>query len=245
MSSCSDEFLDAEDFLSSSPPGSPANLEETKRLDASVEHQDGEEKSTDDKILEEESLTVQEIEKRRDDAVAIKDEGNLLFKSGSFSEALVKYTEALDLCPLKCGVERSVIYANRAACHIKLDSPEAAILDCNESLNLQPDYMRCLERRATLLESKDRLSDALEDYKKILQFDPSNQKARYACATLPERIRIQNEKMKEEMLGQLKQLGNLILKPFGLSTDNFKVQKNPESEGYSINFVQNASTSSQ
>lgn len=34
----------------------------------------------------------------------------------------MKYTEALDLCPLKCAVERSVIYANRAACHIKLVS---------------------------------------------------------------------------------------------------------------------------
>lgn len=55
-------------------------------------------------------------------------------------------------------------------------------MDCNESLNLQPDYAKCLERRATLLESKDRLSDALEDYKKILQLDPSNQKARHACA---------------------------------------------------------------
>lgn len=34
----------------------------------------------------------------------------------------MKYTEALDVCPLKCAVERSVIYANRAACHIKLVS---------------------------------------------------------------------------------------------------------------------------
>ncbi|CAH8830350.1 unnamed protein product [Trichobilharzia szidati] len=175
----------------------------------------------------------------------MKDEGNVLFKSALFSEALSKYTEALDLCPLKYCIERSVIYANRAACHIKLDSPEAALLDCNESLNLQPDYVKCLERRATLLESKDRLTDALEDYEKLLRLDPNNQRARYACATLPERIKIQNEKMKEEMLGQLKQLGNLILKPFGLSTNNFKVQKNPDSEGYSINFVQNAPTSSQ
>ncbi|VDQ17365.1 unnamed protein product [Trichobilharzia regenti] len=55
-------------------------------------------------------------------------------------------------------------------------------MDCNESLNLQPDYVKCLERRATLLESKDRLTDALEDYEKLLRLDPNNQRARYACA---------------------------------------------------------------
>lgn len=54
---------------------------------------------------------------------------------------------------------------------------------------------------------------------------------------MPERIRIQNEKMKDEMIGQLKQLGNMFLKPFGISTDNFKLNKNPDSESYSINFV--------
>ncbi|CAH8830347.1 unnamed protein product [Trichobilharzia szidati] len=242
MSSCSDDFVDADDCSTGSFSPKP---EEIKGFDASSENDEREVKTEEERKREENSLTDLEIETRRDDAVKMKDEGNVLFKSALFSEALSKYTEALDLCPLKYCIERSVIYANRAACHIKLDSPEAALLDCNESLNLQPDYVKCLERRATLLESKDRLTDALEDYEKLLRLDPNNQRARYACATLPERIKIQNEKMKEEMLGQLKQLGNLILKPFGLSTNNFKVQKNPDSEGYSINFVQNAPTSSQ
>ncbi|VDP93847.1 unnamed protein product [Echinostoma caproni] len=58
-----------------------------------------------------------------------------------------------------------------------------------------------------------------------------------AQLTLPDRIKEQQEKMKEQMFDQLKQLGNMVLKPFGLSTENFKVQKNPDSEGYSINFV--------
>ncbi|CAH8476881.1 unnamed protein product [Heterobilharzia americana] len=225
MSSCSDEFVDAHEFSPGSSGRLSPNIEDSKHSETSAAIDVNGEKSLEDREREEDSLTVQEIEKRRDDAMLLKD----------------KETHFLN----QCCVERSVIYANRAACHIKLDSPEAALLDCNESLSLQPDYVKCLERRATLLESKDRLTDAFEDYKKLLQLDPGNQRARHACATLPERIQIQNEKMKEEMLGQLKQLGNLILKPFGLSTNNFKVQKNPDSEGYSINFVQNAGTSSQ
>ncbi|KAA0183678.1 Tetratricopeptide repeat protein 1 [Fasciolopsis buskii] len=182
-------------------------------------------------------LDCDELEKRRISAQEIKEKGNELFKGADYSEALQRYTEALDLCPLKFATDRSVMFSNRAACHIKLDAPESALSDCDAALALQPDYLKCLMRRAALREEKDRLSDAFEDYQNILKLDPGNEKARWACATLPGRIKEQQEKLKEQMIGQLKQLGNMVLKPFGLSTENFKVQKNPNSEGYSINFV--------
>jgi len=36
------------------------------------------------------------------------------------------------------------------------------------------------------------------------------------------------EKMKNEVLGNLKNLGNMVLGKFGMSLDNFKMQQNPD-----------------
>lgn len=76
----------------------------------------------------------------------------------------------------------------------------------------------------------------MQDYQKILELDPSNQQARQEVHLLPDQIKERNEKLKEEMLGKLKELGNMVLKPFGLSTNNFKLQQDPATGSYSVNF---------
>lgn len=76
---------------------------------------------------------------------------------------------------------------------------------------------------------------------------------------LPPRTKAAQEKEMGEMMGKLKQvcittypreyfahcaqLGNGILKPFGLSTDNFQMVKDEKTGGYSMNFNQGESSS--
>ena len=63
---------------------------------------------------------------------------------------------------------------------------------------------------------------------------------RDALARLPAEISKVKEKEMGEMMGSLKDLGNKILSPFGLSTDNFKMVKDERTGGYSMNFEQGA-----
>ena len=58
---------------------------------------------------------------------------------------------------------------------------EEAIRDCSKAIDLNPEYMRALMRRAELYERTEKLDEALTDYQKILELDPSQHQARAAC----------------------------------------------------------------
>nr|KAF6449256.1 tetratricopeptide repeat domain 1 [Rousettus aegyptiacus] len=158
---------------------------------------------------------------------------------GDYIEAESSYSQALQMCPSCFQKDRSVLFSNRAAARMKQDKKEMAISDCSKAIQLNPSYIRAILRRAELYEKTDKLDEALEDYKSILEKDPSVHQAREACMRLPKQIEERNERLKEEMLGKLKDLGNLVLRPFGLSTENFQIKQDSSTGSYSINFVQN------
>ena len=60
-----------------------------------------------------------------------------------------------------------------------------------------------------------------------------------ALRQLPPKLEEAKQKEMGEMISKLKQLGNGILKPFGLSTDNFNMVKDEKTGGYSLQFNQN------
>ncbi|CZT45356.1 related to tetratricopeptide repeat protein 1 (TTC1) [Rhynchosporium secalis] len=93
------------------------------------------------------------------------------------------------------------------------------------------------------------LQGAEEDYKKLVKMSNLSAADRKIVqrqlVQLPPRTKAAQEKEMGEMMGKLKELGNGILKPFGLSTNNFQMQKDPTTGGYSMNFNQGGSPASQ
>ncbi|KFO79228.1 Tetratricopeptide repeat protein 1 [Cuculus canorus] len=187
----------------------------------------------------EKDMPEEEKQKRRKESTMLKEKGNEQFKKGDYGEAEDSYTKALQICPACFQKDRAVLFSNRAAAKMKQDKTEAALSDCSKAVELDPNYIRALLRRAELYEKTEKLDEALEDYKAILEKDPSVHQAREACMRLPRQIEERNEKLKKEMLGKLKELGNLVLRPFGLSTENFQIKQDSSSGSYSVSFVQN------
>jgi len=222
-----DEFSDAHDNLLTIEPSSQSDL------------------GHDIRRREEESLLSQdELLNLKEQSIHLKDEGNCNFKKRDFTEAVSLYTEALKKCPLLYELELSTLHSNRAAArhHLAItdDDRKAVLADCNKSIELNPTYLKPLIKRAVIQRElgSEHLDESLADYKRIVELDPNNTIAKHAIFELTAEIEARNEKLKLEMMGKLKDLGNLCLKPFGLSTENFQLNQNPDTGGYSVNFKQ-------
>lgn len=182
-------------------------------------------------------MSPEEERSSRERAEELKKEGNSLYLEGAFQAAIDKYLLALAAAPPNC-LERATYYGNMAASQLKLQRYRDAIESCTSALEINGTYVKVLVRRSAALEEIDDLEHALTDAKKVLEIDPNLTWAQQSIARLEPRVKERQEKMKEEMLGKLKDLGNTILGKFGMSLDNFKAEKDPQTGSYSIQFKQ-------
>ncbi|KAK6151535.1 hypothetical protein DH2020_014170 [Rehmannia glutinosa] len=195
-------------------------------------------------VNEEERQEMTEISKTEANEKALakaddaKLEGNSLFKVGQYEEALSKYEIAIQVAPdgPSSSEIRSMCHANRAACFSKLGNYEETIKECTKALELNPTYMKALLRRGEAREKLEQYEESIADLTKVLELDPSNDQARRSIIRLKPLAEEKREKMKEEMIGKLKEMGNSILGRFGMSVDNFKAVKDPNTGSYSLSF---------
>ncbi|XP_050272403.1 uncharacterized protein LOC126715699 isoform X3 [Quercus robur] len=203
------------------------------------EHDEADSSSQNDDALQQQKALEQENDaKALEQANDAKLEGNKLFGDGQFEEALSQYELALQVAPdMPSSSElRSICHANCAICYTKLGKYDETIKECTKSLELNPTYMKSLVRRGEAHEKLEHFEEAIADMKKILELDPSNDQARKTIRRLEPLAAEKREKMKEEMISKLKDMGNSLLGRFGMSVDNFKAVKDPNTGSYSVSF---------
>lgn len=189
---------------------------------------------------EENELTWTEEERAAlEEAERLKKKGNEAYLAKNHTVARELYTSAINTAPEKA-TEKSVYLANRAAVDLALEDYKSVVEDCTESLKINPNYVKALQRRAAAFEKLEEEEKALEDFRKVCELDAENKQAKVQVRRLEPIVEQKREKLKEETIAKFKELGNMVLGKFGLSTDNFQTVKDPETGSYSVNFVQNS-----
>lgn len=117
------------------------------------------------KMKWEKNMPKEDLHIKQAAALVVKLEGNSLFSSGNIAGAASKYSEALELCPMRSKKERIVLYSNRAQCHLLLQKPLSAISDATRALCLHNRHAKSLWRRAQAYDmlglAKESLLDAI------------------------------------------------------------------------------------
>mmetsp|Transcript_4489 Transcript_4489/g.5202 ORF Transcript_4489/g.5202 Transcript_4489/m.5202 type:complete len:228 (-) Transcript_4489:34-717(-) len=182
--------------------------------------------------------SVRQLKRNAKKASSLKAKGNECFKEKNYLEAIEYYSDALDYAPEEdsFNYSKAVYYSNRAACFLYLKRYEEVIDDCTFALELEPRYVKALTRRSQAYEALDELESALEDMNKVVEIDPTLWSAVERAKKLDAIVKEKHEKLKDEMLGKLKDLGNTVLGKFGMSLDNFNAVQDPNTGSYSISY---------
>jgi len=100
-----------------------------------------------------------------------KEKGDTSYKNANFEEAVGHYTKCLDQLQNegKSGSDLALkAYANRSACYKQISNFDGVISDCTAVLEVDPENVKALIRRAQAFEGVERYRFALQDVKTVL-----------------------------------------------------------------------------
>ena len=102
-------------------------------------------------------------------AQTLKDEANAAFQSGAIEESINLYSQAIAIDP-----DNHVLYSNRAAAYMKVDSKSKALKDAERCVELAPTWSKGYSRLGAAQQSLKRYEQAIETYKAGLKLDANN-----------------------------------------------------------------------
>ncbi|GEQ72314.1 hypothetical protein JCM33374_g6001 [Metschnikowia sp. JCM 33374] len=105
----------------------------------------------------------------KEQAVALKDQGNAFLKEQKYQEAIDAYTKAIEL-----DGSNPIFYSNRAQVHIKMESYGSAIADCDAALGVDPNFVKAYYRKGVSLMALLNYKEAQTNFKHILKKVPND-----------------------------------------------------------------------
>ncbi|KAI1897148.1 hypothetical protein AGOR_G00080210 [Albula goreensis] len=147
-----------------------------------------------------------DVKEKIDVAVKVKQKGTQYFKAGRFHQAVIQYQRIVSLLEMECGlgpeqqqtVNALVLVAqlNLALCHLRLREYAHAVENCNKVIELDGDNEKALYRRGEARLLRNDFSLAIEDFRHVLQVNPSNRAARTQISLCQRKIREHHEQDK-------------------------------------------------
>jgi len=98
-----------------------------------------------------------------------KEEGNQLYKTRNYREALQKYSEAIELCP-----GTAAFYGNRSACHMMLSQFTQALADAKNAVQLDADFVKGYIRVAKCCISLGDVVSAEQALDRVVELDSAS-----------------------------------------------------------------------
>ncbi|RYP92971.1 hypothetical protein DL770_000845 [Monosporascus sp. CRB-9-2] len=108
--------------------------------------------------IDENTVTTFTEQQRKEYSLKLKNAGNKAYGSKDYNRAIDLYSKAI-LCK-----PDPIFYSNRAACYNALGSWDRVVEDTTAAINLDPLYVKALNRRANAYEHLQQFSEALLDF---------------------------------------------------------------------------------
>lgn len=120
-------------------------------------------------------------------ADTFKLQGNKAMQSKLYPDAIELYTVAIALCG-----DNAVYYCNRAAAYTQTSQHAEAIIDCQKSIAIDPNYSKAYSRLGYAYFAQGNYVDAIgKGFARALQLDPNNESVR-------ENIRAAEQKLRQQ-----------------------------------------------
>jgi len=120
-------------------------------------------------------------------AKELKDDGNECFKKQDYEKAIDYYSQAIQLEP-----NDHVLYSNRSGCYINTNKPHLALQDANKCISLNPSWWKGYHKKGLAEFALNKLDEALESYKKGLEYDNNNQTIKSSIIEVEQRQKEEN-----------------------------------------------------